>query len=484
MILSRILEGVDCEIIGEDREIKNITIDSRMVTDNTMFVCIKGLKTDGHKYIKSAVKQGAAAIMIDRDLDDLPRNVTIIKVSNSRISLCYAAANFYGRPAEQLHLIGVTGTKGKTSTTYYMEAILSAYGRKSGVIGTVETRIGDTPLQIDYATATTPDTVEMQQIFAKMKAEEVDDVVIEVSSHALALDKVVGVPFDIAIFTNLTHDHLDFHGTMENYRNAKAKIFNACKYGVVNVDNETGKYFLRTGNCHFMTYSIEAESDLRAVDIEYLNDGVRFTADINGVQEVFFIPIKGKFTIYNALGVIAAALLMEIPVDTIKQGLTQIKGVPGRIQSVPNEKGLHVIVDYAHSPDSLVNIISTVREFTKGKVITVFGCGGDRDREKRPIMGRIAGELSDYVVITSDNPRTESPDRIIDEIERGIVETNCPYIKIVDRKNAIFKAIAEAEKGDSVIIAGKGHENYQMFADVTIHFNDVETATEALEAVL
>jgi len=484
MLLKEILKGISCEWIqGKNIEVEDIVIDSRKVKYGSLFICLKGLHVDGHLYINAAASSGASAILISDTQAAYPENVTIVRVGDTRKALAVTAANFYYHPSEDFNLIGVTGTKGKTTTTYMLEAVLQQYKHKTGVIGTLGAKIGGQKLDIHYDTSTTPDPVELQQIFTAMKDDKVNDVVMEVSSQALALEKLEGVRFNTAVFTNLTQDHLDFHKTMENYMLAKARLFQQCSHGVVNVDSEAGRYILKHSPCDFITFSIDRDSDLKARDIKYLENGVEFTVDIDSAPTDFFIPIKGKFSVYNALGVIGAALSMKIPVSAIEKGLSAMKGVPGRIQDVANNKGVHVIVDYAHSPDSMVNIINAVREFTKGRVIIIFGCGGDRDTGKRPIMGKIAGELADYCVLTSDNPRGEDPMAIIGAIEAGVKETTCGYAVEPDRRRAIFKGVGMLKPEDTLIVAGKGHESYQEIKGARTHFDDVEVAREALEAI-
>ncbi len=463
-----------------ETDIKHITIDSRKVRKDSLFICIKGFKTDGHKYIKSAIEQGCVAIVVEEDVEPV-ENIAVIKVSSSRKAMAVIAANFYDNPADYLTLIGVTGTNGKTSTTYFMEAILDCFAVKSGVIGTIDTRVGNKKVDIHFDTSTTPDTIELHQIFKYMKEKQAKYVVMEVSSHSLALSKVDGINFHIAIFTNLTQDHLDLHVDMESYLKEKAKLFKMCDIGVVNADDAASDYIIKNSSCKILTFSINKKSDFQAFNVEYYNTGVVFNLLINGKTERFELPVAGEFTVYNALGVISAAVALGIPVEVIKHGLKTMKGVPGRIQSVPNKKGISVIIDYAHTPDGLENIIRAVRGFTDGSVIIVFGCGGDRDPLKRPIMGEIAGRLSDYCIITSDNHRTENPQTILEQIEVATAKTGCKYEMFVDRKEAIKRAISIATPNDSVIIAGKGHENYQIFADRTIHFDDYEEALDCLK---
>lgn len=482
MKLFNIINGISYDLVqgNNDLNIEYLSIDSRNIRKDTLFICIQGLHVDGHNYIEGAVSDGACAIVIDKDIANLPKNITVIKVNKSREALSYIASNFFNNPNKKLNLVGVTGTNGKTSTTYFMEAILRENDFKTGVIGTVETRINDEVVTIDFATSTTPDSIELQQILAHMEQKDVSHVVMEVSSHALELHKVDGFTFEVSIFTNLTQDHLDLHGTMENYKRAKSKLFAMSRNSVINIDDSVSDFMIQQSAGKVLTYSIEKDSDLKAINIVYSNVGVTFDIYYDNVLHKFEIPIPGKFSVYNALGVIGAAIALGISIDIIKNALSKLKGVPGRIQSIKNTKGLSVIVDYAHTPDGLENIIGAVRDFTKGKVITVFGCGGDRDKTKRPIMGEIAARMSNFCVITSDNPRTENPNIILDEIEVGVKTTSTDYTKIVDRKEAIKYAIDIATKNDSVIIAGKGHENYQIFANETIYFDDSQVAMEVL----
>lgn len=461
--------------------VDNLTIDSRKVKKNSMYVAIRGFNVDGHNFIENSIKKGASLIICEEDFDIEDENIAVIKVFNSRKALSLIAKNFYENPTGKLNLIGITGTNGKTSSTYFMESILTEYKKSVGIIGTIEIKANGEKIDFDFPTSTTPDTIELNQLFNKMIEKDIKNVVMEVSSHSLELNKVNDCHFKLAIFTNLTQDHLDLHKTMENYCKSKANLFKLAEIGVINADDKFSEKLCEGANCKILKYSILKDSDLQAKNIEYFSDKVKFDININGSDESFLLNIPGKFSVYNALGVIGASIMLGIPLDIIKTGLSKIKGVAGRIETIPNEKGFNVIVDYAHTPDGLENIINSVHDFTKGKVITVFGCGGDRDRKKRAIMGKISGKLSDYTIITSDNPRSEIPEDIIKEIENGILETKAEYKKITGRKDAIYKAVKMAKKGDTVIIAGKGHEDYEIFADRTIHFDDREVAKEALE---
>ena len=497
MKLCDVMRGIECEIIqrGDRGDVVGVVIDSRKVREGSLYVCLRGLQADGHRFIFDVARGGAAAVVIDRDQDSYPPGIAVWKVNDARKSLAKIAANFCGNPADKLRLFGVTGTNGKTSVTYMMEAILEqgvGSWPSVGLIGTVGLRLGGKVIDIPFSTSTTPDPPELHQIFgyvlerggpvpmAPVPMAPIP-IVMEVSSHALALHKMENLHFEVAMFTNLTQDHLDFHGTMENYLAAKAKLFGQCRYAVVNTDDKYSPQIMSIGNPErWITYGIENECDLRAIHIEDKDAGSCFDVKINGVVESFFLPVKGRFNIYNALAAIGAALAVDMDVEQIRAGLASFAGVPGRIQSVPNDRGFHVLVDYAHTPDGLVNIINAVRAFTEGKVVTLFGCGGDRDAEKRPIMGRIAGELSDFCILTSDNPRSEPPEAIIRQIEDGIKDTNCDYNCIEDRREAIFFGVGILEAGDALIIAGKGHENYQLIGDETLIFDDVEVAKEAL----
>lgn len=484
MILKELIKNLKyIKLIGnENIEISNLTIDSRKVKKGSMYGAIKGFNVDGHKFIKNCIENGASLIVCE-DLEDfcIDDNVAILQVENTRKALAIIAKNFYNNPTKNINLIGVTGTNGKTSTTYFLEQILLEYKKTVGIIGTIEIRENGKKMEFDFSTSTTPDTIELNELFSTMVSDNIDNIVMEVSSHALELHKVEGCNFNIGIFTNLTQDHLDMHKSMENYLNAKSKLFSMCKIGIINIDDKYAQDIIKNVSCKVFTYSIEKESDLQAINIQYFMDRVAFDVKINDKIENFILNIPGRFSVYNALSVIGACLMQNIPIDIIKEGIKNIKGVPGRIQTIPNNKGFNVIVDYAHTPDGLDNIIKAVREFTKGRVITIFGCGGDRDRKKRPIMGEISANLSDYTIITSDNPRSEVPEAIIDEIETGIKPITNNYEKITGRRDAIYRGVSIAKANDSIIIAGKGHEDYEIFADKTIHFDDTEVAKEALE---
>ncbi len=459
-----------------DTEFKKVEYDSRKVSENDAFLCITGFKTDGHKYALNAVKSGASVIFCEKEIEGIDENVTVIKFENTRKALAHIAAEFYGRPSERMNVVGVTGTNGKTTTTFLIKSVLDKIGHKTGIIGTIENRIGDEVIPTER---TTPESLELQELFKRMADEGCKDVVMEVSSHALDLHRVDEIRYNIGIFTNLTQDHLDYHITMENYKIAKSLLFERCLSSVINIDDEAGDFMVSKSKGRVITFAIDKKADLQAENIHISADGVKFTLDYEGEEYPVSLNTPGKFSIYNALGAIGACILMGIDMNTIIEGLSKNKGVSGRFQTVRSKRGFNAIVDYAHTPDGLENILKTAKEFVKGRIITVFGCGGDRDRTKRPIMGEIAGIYSDYCVITSDNPRTEDPARILDDVEPGTKKSGCEYIKIVDRREAINYAVKMAKEGDVVVVAGKGHENYQIFADKTIHFDDVEEVRKA-----
>lgn len=478
MKLSDIAKGLKYEVLqGSDNlEIEKIEYDSRKVGKGSLFVCIEGLKADGHKFAAAACSGGASAIVCRYMPEGLPAGVTVLKFDDTREALAELGAAFYGFPSKDMNVIGVTGTNGKTTTTYLIKSVLDKLGRKTGLIGTIENKIGT---QAIHAERTTPESLELQELFGRMRDEGCTDAVMEVSSHALDLKRVFGVEFNIGIFTNLTQDHLDYHKTMESYRDAKALLFKSCKAAVINMDDAAGEHMKSVSCGKTVTFAIERPADLRAENIMITADGVYFTLDYAGTRHEVSLHTPGKFSIYNALGALGACVLMGIDLKTAISAIGENMGVHGRFQTIKSKRGVNAIVDYAHTPDGLENILKTAREFVQGRIITVFGCGGDRDRTKRPIMGEIAGRLSDFCVITSDNPRTEQPERILEDIEPGTRAAGCEYTMITDRREAIHYAVGMAVSGDVVVIAGKGHEDYQIFADKTIHFDDVEEVRDA-----
>lgn len=483
MKLKELLANLEYEVLkgSLDIGIDTVAYDSRKVIKGSMFICISGFKMDGHTFIQQAIENGAKGIIVEKDIPiDLGCDVTFVRVNDTRKAMSIIASNYYNYPSKHFDLVGVTGTNGKTTTVFLIEHILKKLGRHTGLIGTIENHIGD---KIIPASRTTPESLDLQNLFADMRNASVDSVVMEVSSHALDLDRVLGAQFDIGVFTNLTLDHLDYHKTMEHYLRAKTKLFKMCKNAVINIDDEASDYIIREANSEqIYTYSTEDnQADFYAKDIELSAQGVDFTLVFQNQEHKVHYGTPGKFSVYNALAAIATCYVMEIPLHHIVKALVSIKGVKGRFQTVVSPKGYSVIVDYAHAPDGLLNVLKAVNEFAKGRIITVFGCGGDRDKSKRPIMGKIAGESSDFSVIVSDNPRSEDPETIINEIEVGMIETECPYTKIIDRKEGIHFALTMAEEDDVVLIAGKGHETYQEIGDKIIHFDDVEVVEEFIQ---
>lgn len=490
MNLNRLTEGLEIlEILGETSlDINAIAYDSRKVTKASIFVCIKGFKTDGHDYAGQAVRNGAVALVVER-LDDAllklhqEEQVTLIHVVDGRVALSAIANAFYDSPSQKVKLVGVTGTNGKTSIAQMLTSMFEGLKHRCAVLGTIENRIVD---KVYEAVVTTPESLELNQLFYEMKEASVDYCVMEVSSHALDLNRVAGLQFDYGLFTNLTKDHLDFHKDMKAYFEAKARLFNRTSKGnITNVDDPYGRELVlrkEEYNASMLTYGIDEEADLSAIDIRYKATGSEFTLKTPkwtlGVQ----IPIPGKIYIYNYLAAVSVLYLEGVDMETIAEATRFIKPIPGRLEPIASATGINVIVDFAHTPDSLDNVLRVARSFTKGRLITVFGCGGDRDRSKRPEMGKIALELSDFTFITSDNPRTEDPDAIIEEIIEGIKGTASTYTSEVDRRKAIGKAIAMAEPEDTVLIAGKGHETYQIIGTTKHDFDDRDIARSYLEA--
>ena len=450
-------------------EITGIAYDSRNVVEGNVFVCIKGFETDGHRFAKMAEKNGAAVIVAE---DPVDVNIPVWYVKNSRQAIADLACTFYEHPSEKFKLIGVTGTNGKTTITYLVRSILEEAGMSVGIIGTNQNIIGDKVLVTQSTTPTTPNALELQQLFDEMARNQADCVVMEVSSHALELERIRGCHFDVGVFTNLTQDHLDFHKTMENYLKAKAKLFDISDKGVVNFDDDGGKRIVAEKDCDILKVGLTSESDLWAENIRITARGDEFDLNYQGKQYAMKIGIPGKFSVYNAICAAGAALQLGIDMDTIQRGLAKAKGVLGRVEVVPTETDYTVLIDYAHTPDGLENIINAVKEFAEGDVITLFGCGGDRDNTKRAVMGEIAGRLSDFSIITSDNPRTEKPEAIVEQIVEGMQKTDGKYTVIVDRREAIGYALDHAKPGDVIILAGKGQETYQIIGKEKVDFDE------------
>ena len=472
MKLKELLAGVPVLEMTADPQwdITNVAYDSRKVTEGGLFVAISGFATDGNRFIPMALEKGAVAVVTaKKPKEDVP----YILVESDRLALALIGCNFYHHPAKSMTMIGITGTNGKTSTTLLLKHVLEkTLDAKVGLIGTMENMIGDEVIPTER---TTPESFELQGLFARMRDAGCTHVVMEVSSHAIALDRVAGVHFDVAAFTNLTEDHLDFHKTMEHYCDTKAELFRRCDKGVVNADDSYIRRICNGATCQMLTNSVKATADLYAQDVALHADGISFTAVAGQVRKIVTLPIPGRFTVYNALSALGISLQLGISLDAAADALKTAKGVRGRVEVVPTPgKPYTVLVDYAHTPDGLENVLRSVRDFCKGRLIAVFGCGGDRDPVKRPIMGKIGVELSDIAVITSDNPRTEAPMDIIADILKGVPGDKKNYIVIEERRKAIQYAMDIAGKDDMIVLAGKGHETYQEINGVKYHLDERE----------
>jgi len=461
-----------------DMEIADIRYDSRAVGLGDLFVAIEGLEADGHQYIQAAVTQGAAAVVCQKaPAEDIP----YILVEDSRTALALISARYFGQPAKQMKLIGVTGTNGKTTTTLLLKSVLEqCLEAKVGLIGTNENLIGEEIIETER---TTPESYELQKLFRQMADAGCTYVVMEVSSHALALSRVAGLRFAVGVFTNLSQDHLDFHKNMDNYARAKALLFTQSGKGVINIDDDYAQFMLRAAEdtgCHVLTFSVDKnEADLMAKNIRLKTGSVEFSVLVPGQIQRMVLHIPGEFSVYNALGVVGCACCLNIPLEKTADALKKARGVKGRVEVVQTDGDYTVLIDYAHTPDALENVLTAVRGFAQGgRTVVLFGCGGDRDRAKRPLMGKIAAELADHVIVTSDNPRTEDPNAIIEEIVAGMEETETPYITIEDRRAAIAYAIDNHRPGDIIILAGKGHETYQEINKVKHHMDEREIVAE------
>lgn len=470
-----------------ERDISGLFYDSRLVEPGSIFVAVKGYKADGHDFIRDAAARGAAAVVI-QDSRFRSGDYTWIEVPDSRIAMADLSGPLYGFPSGKMNIIGVTGTNGKTTTTNLIAAVLEQQGYPTGLIGTIHNRIGKEVIPVHH---TTPEAPDLQKFFAYFLEKGARYTVMEVSSHALDLHRVRGTEFDVAVFTNLTQDHLDFHRDMEEYLAAKGKLFASLnqkstkkrrKFAIINGDDPYGERIAEMTTTAVIRYGIKEKADVRAVDLNIQARGVSFTLKYTDREIPVALKLTGVFNVYNALAAISVGLVEGIPIEAIIRTLEEIPGIPGRFEKVDEGQDFTVIVDYSHTPDSLENCLKTAREFAEGKIITVFGCGGDRDRSKRPIMGEVAGRLSDFSILTSDNPRSEDPEAIIKDIIPGIqkVADRDNYLILADRKEAINKAVQMAQTGDVVIIAGKGHEDYQIIGTRILHFSDREVARDAI----
>lgn len=472
--------------------ISGISYDSRRVKPGDLFVAIDGFVTDGHEFVGHAVSNGSVAVVLQKEVP-VPDGTTSILVPDSRAALGLLAAQFYGHPSKKMRIVGVTGTNGKTTTTYMVQQILNEAGYRVGLIGTVQNYIDRVPYPV---TRTTPESLDLQELMFRMERAGVTHVVMEVSSHGLELKRTNGCEFDVGVFTNLSRDHLDFHDDINSYLEAKCKLFKGLgstyhlrpkegpKGAVINADDPCWKRVASCSGVPIVGYGIGEGAALRATEIEVSSSGTRFTAVLpSGKSLELKLPLAGRFNVYNSLAAVGVALIEGIPEETVVRALRTLESVPGRFERIEAGQRFTVIVDYAHTPDGLEKVLVTSRELTGGRVIVVFGCGGNRDRGKRPVMGRIAGDLADVVVLTSDNPRGEEPELIISDIEVGLREAKAGRVSYVvepDRRKAIQLAVDMAHDEDLVLIAGKGHESYQIFKDVTVPFDDREVAKEAI----
>jgi UDP-N-acetylmuramoyl-L-alanyl-D-glutamate--2,6-diaminopimelate ligase len=473
------------QVIGSiDRPVESIAYDSRRVQRNGLFVALRGEKSDGHEFIGQAIEKGATAIVAERE--EKHSRATCLVVDDTRTALADLAATFYGFPARKLKMAGVTGTNGKTTTSFLIKHICEKAGLRCGLIGTVRYEIGERVLP---AIRTTPESLDLQELLAQMTNAGCKAAAMEVSSHALAQDRTRGLEWDVAVFTNLTQDHLDFHGTMENYFASKAKLFEQLAQqkkkrkpaAIVNIDDRYGKQLLSRidKGIAVVTYGMGARADFRASNYRMEFGGTSYQLDARGKSYLVRVPLIGRFNVANSLAALAAANALGVSLREAVLSLSKSPQVPGRLEAVPAKRQFQVFVDYAHTPDALLNVLKTLRELGPRRLIVVFGCGGDRDRQKRPLMAEVVDRNADHAIITSDNPRKENPDAIITEVEKGFRSDH--YEKIVDRTAAITRAIELAQPRDIVLIAGKGHENYQEFADHTVPFDDIQVARRALE---
>jgi UDP-N-acetylmuramoyl-L-alanyl-D-glutamate--2,6-diaminopimelate ligase len=467
------------EVSGpQNVEIHDIVYDSRRAKPGALFVAIPGEHADGHQYIASAEEKGVVAVVVERE-DVLPRGTTI-RVRNSRKALALLAAQWHGKPADRLRLLGITGTDGKTTTSFLMRAMLQTAGYRTGLIGTVMTSFGERQIPSQY---TTPEAPELQEVLAQMVSQGSDFVVMEVSSHALALDRVYGIPFEMGVFTNLSRDHLDFHGDFQHYRDTKASFFRSLSgpkgRAVINLDDPNAQYIMDSTAVPIITFSMEKKADVSL-------SRVRLTAEMSEIEVAtpqgtihFRFHLLGRYNVINALATIAAGIALELPPDVIREGLEGIRGVEGRFETLETGRGFSVIVDYAHTAQALDRLLNAIRELTSGRVLVVFGCGGNRDRGKRPQMGEVATKMADVVILTTDNPRWEDPQEILRDVERGVVP-GASYEVVLDRRQAIRRGLSLARPKDVLAVAGRGHERYQICGDQRIPFLDRAVILEEL----
>ncbi len=469
MILQKLLSNIEHTLLDEaisQIDITGLSCDSRHLRHGDLFLCVKGPRFDGHDHAKDALAKGAAAIVVERDLG-LPRQIL---AANTRQCYAICCANFFDNPAQKLHFIGITGTNGKTTCSYLIKHVLDQAGKKTGLIGTIQNIIGDLVIPAKY---TTPDPFQLHTLLARMVEAGCEYVVMEVSSHGLDQHRIDGCHFKVAVFTNLTQDHLDYHQTMESYYLAKRKLFDLCETAVINVDDEYGRRLLQEVSCAKQSYSIQDDlADYTAHNIQISAQGSSFAFVGRSMISRMKLQMPGAFSVANAMASAVCCLSLGIDLDTVTEGLTSCSGVTGRTEVLGTFGDVTIMRDYAHTPDGLEKVLTAIREFAKGRIVTLFGCAGNRDRTKRPHMAKAAAALSDFVILTSDNPRDEDAQRIIDDAMPGLVDSGKPYIAIVDRFDAIQWALAHSEPGDILLLAGKGHEDYQVLAGETRYFDE------------
>ena len=463
--------------VSMDLEVCHVAYDSRKVEQGGLFVAVSGFASDGNRFIPMALEKGAAVIVTAKKPEG---NIPYVLVPSDRMALAMIGCNFYGHPARAMKMVGVTGTNGKTSVTLLLKHVLEkTVQARVGLIGTTANMIGEEVIPTER---TTPESFELQGLFARMRDAGCTHVVMEVSSHAIALDRIGGVRFDAAGFTNLTEDHLDFHKTMDHYCDTKAELFRRCEKGVINIDDGYAPRMLDAAECGVLTTAVAGKGGLTARNLSLRADGIDFTAVLDGREVPVSLGIPGRFTVYNALTVLGLAVSLGIPLEAAAAALADAPGVKGRVEVVPTPgTDYTVLIDYAHTPDGLENVLSSVRGYCAGRLIAVFGCGGDRDPIKRPIMGEIGARIADIAIITSDNPRTEDPEAIIRDITPGADRAGKPYEVVVDRIEAIRRAMTIAKKDDIIVLAGKGHETYQEIMGVKHHMDEREIVARILE---
>jgi UDP-N-acetylmuramoyl-L-alanyl-D-glutamate--2,6-diaminopimelate ligase len=486
--LADLLAGVPYRLLAgtAQRRVQGVTADSRQVTPGSLFVAVRGLQHDGHQFLQEAIQRGATALLVETSTPQLVLLVqregrVLVQVEQTRRALAQLASTYYDHPSRQLHLIGVTGTNGKTTTTYVVESILQAAGRLPGVIGTINYRFAQ---QQVTAPQTTPDALSLQALLRRMADAGGSDVALEVSSHALTQDRVVGCDFEVCVFTNLSRDHYDYHGTEAAYFEAKARLFQEfpARWHVLNLDDSYGRQLVQMSNARLLTYGLTSEATLRPLTVRHGLDGIALTLPSTKGHLDIRSPLIGRHNVYNLLAGVAVAIALDIEAGAIIEGIARLQRVPGRLERIDAGQDFHVFVDYAHTPSALEQVLRLVRAEARGRLITVFGCGGDRDPGKRPMMGQVATALSDYTIITSDNPRTEDPCHIIADITAGINATH-GYTTIVDRRRAIVEAISLARPRDTIVIAGKGHEDYQIIGRTRLRFDDCDVVRRALGGI-